>query len=73
MGPTKHDSRMTSTVVARKQAHLCEEIEWQLACGQGWFQAMNAVGYTSQASIYRQLIRAGRPDLAAPFNPDRTP
>lgn len=53
---------------AAKKAALCEEIEWQLKCGQGWWQAMKAVGYTNPGSLCRRLTRAGRPDLAAVFD-----
>lgn len=51
-----------------KQAALCEEVEWQLKCGQGWWQAMHAVGYTNPESLVRRLQRAGRHDLAATFD-----
>jgi len=53
---------------ADKKAILCEEIEWQLRCGQGWWQAMRAVGYTNPESLARRLTRAGRHDLAATFD-----
>ena len=53
---------------AAKRAVLCEEIEWQLRCGQGWWQAMKAVGYTNPQSLRRHLFRAGRHDLAATFD-----
>lgn len=58
---------------ADKKAVLCEEIEWQLKCGQGWWQAMKAVGYTNAESLARRLNRAGRPDLAATFDTRREP
>lgn len=55
---------------ADKQRILCEEIEWQLKCGQGWWQAMTVVGYTNERTLARRLHRAGRPDLAAVFEQD---
>lgn len=47
---------------------LCEEVEWQLKLGQGWWQAMRAVGYTNPLSLASRLRRAGRYDLASVFD-----
>lgn len=56
---------MSRTTEKRQQ--LIEEIEWQLACGQGWGAAMHAVGYTNADSLAHRLRAAGRGDLASIF------
>jgi hypothetical protein len=51
---------------------IAQEIDWQLSCGQGWGQAMRAVGYTNPITLARRLQRNGRLDLANIFeSPDR--
>ena len=53
-------------------AEIAQEIDWQLSCGQGWGQAMHAVGYTNPITLARRLQRNGRNDLANIFeSPDR--
>jgi hypothetical protein len=53
-------------------AEIAQEIDWQLSCGQGWGQAMKAVGYTNPITLARRLQRNGRNDLANIFeSPDR--
>jgi hypothetical protein len=63
---TRHEK--FSVTAARKNLILAEEIEWQLKSGQGWGQAMKAVGYTNPYSLSRRLCRAGRYDLAVIFD-----
>ncbi|PWJ25489.1 hypothetical protein ATK17_1616 [Branchiibius hedensis] len=47
--------------------HLVEDIQWLLAAGESREMIVARLGYTTQASLARVLRRAGKHDLARPF------